>query len=257
MTDVRLKQRLDRYFNQKVQIRGPRKKEAIDIWEPVVRQILQHVKTNDGRFDFGPPLYGGSFYERTKTKAPNEFDVMLEIPSLSRSRESSDAGSTDEPSQAAGGLFSNFLGDLALGAAVGVAVGATVGAAVGVAVGATVGATVAAWDFSRTSRRPAELPNGRDDETDQLELPYGGNAVPTSYGRYDAPSTQQGWYDAPTGQYLANEPMSHPYICLGERSYITLGVKLSDLKFFPHQMEVFEITIELASLYTAGPLCHH
>lgn len=85
MSDVQLKKRLDQYFNQKVQVSRPKKKEVIAIWEPVVEEILAHVRIKDSRFSFSPLLYGGSFYERTKIKEPNEFDVMLKFLSLKRS----------------------------------------------------------------------------------------------------------------------------------------------------------------------------
>lgn len=83
MNERELRQLLDRYFNQKVQLRSKEKQKALQAWEPVVEKILKRVTEKDSRFDFRQLLYSGSYYERTKTKAPNEFDLMLEIQCLS------------------------------------------------------------------------------------------------------------------------------------------------------------------------------
>ena len=79
MNDRELGQLLNRYFNQKVQLQKEEKANALEDWEPVVRNVLTRVTQKDSRFNFKQYFYGGSYYERTKTKKPNEFDVMLEI----------------------------------------------------------------------------------------------------------------------------------------------------------------------------------
>lgn len=81
MNEQPLEQLLNRYFNKKIQLRKERKSKALSTWQPVVDKILEEVKRVDKRYDL-TPFMGGSYYERTKTKEPDEFDIMLEILSL-------------------------------------------------------------------------------------------------------------------------------------------------------------------------------
>lgn len=77
-----LKEALNRYTCNNVQIKKARKKEALNVWEEAVRRIIANVSRRDSRFEIQNVLSGGSFYERLKVKEPNEFDLMLEMKKL-------------------------------------------------------------------------------------------------------------------------------------------------------------------------------
>ncbi|XP_031548635.1 protein mab-21-like 2 [Actinia tenebrosa] len=81
MDNRELKLLLDRYFSQKVTLRQEEKRKALEVWEGVVKNILQKVEAKDPRFKL-TGVYSGSYYERAKVKEPNEFDLMLEMEKL-------------------------------------------------------------------------------------------------------------------------------------------------------------------------------
>ena len=72
-----------RSFNKKkvVQLSHTKKIGALNCWQPIVKEILDNVKKNDKRFAFRF-LPSGSYYERTKVKTPDEFDLMLVMDNL-------------------------------------------------------------------------------------------------------------------------------------------------------------------------------
>ena len=79
---------LNQFTDKYVKIRGDRKKEALDSWEPIVKNIVHYVKQKESRnsglqpFDALDTLPTGSYYERAKVKEPDEFDLMLVMGNL-------------------------------------------------------------------------------------------------------------------------------------------------------------------------------
>ena len=73
---------LNLFIENNVQFRHDRKKEALKFWQPIVEEILDYVETEDNRFASLQTFYHGSYYDRTKVKEPNEFDLMLVMGKL-------------------------------------------------------------------------------------------------------------------------------------------------------------------------------
>ena len=82
MSEQNLNTILNRFTANIVQLRQQRKIEALNCWEPIVKEILEYVKTNDDRFSALQILPTGSYYERAKVKEPDEFDLMLIMDNL-------------------------------------------------------------------------------------------------------------------------------------------------------------------------------
>ena len=55
------------------------KTKALECWQPIVKAIVDYVKRTDDRFASLRTFPTGSYYEGTKVKEPNEFDLMLVI----------------------------------------------------------------------------------------------------------------------------------------------------------------------------------
>lgn len=81
MTDQKVRTRLNKYFEDKVQLDKQERSAALAVWEDAVKKIISDVKSKDARFDLDL-FSSGSFYERAKVKKPNEFDLMLGIKNL-------------------------------------------------------------------------------------------------------------------------------------------------------------------------------
>ena len=73
---------LNRFTNKTVLLRSERKTEALKSWEPIVKNILDRVKAKDKRFASLQTFPHGGYYERTKVKEPDEFDLMLVMDNL-------------------------------------------------------------------------------------------------------------------------------------------------------------------------------
>ena len=73
---------LNRFTSNNVLLRSIRKTEALNSWEPIVKKILDGVKAKDKRFASLQTFPYGSYYERTKVKEPDEFDLMLVMDNL-------------------------------------------------------------------------------------------------------------------------------------------------------------------------------
>ena len=73
---------LNRFTNSNVVLRKRLKTDALEHWEPIVNRVVQKVKESDDRFSKMQILRTGSYYERTKVDAPDEFDLMLVVENL-------------------------------------------------------------------------------------------------------------------------------------------------------------------------------
>lgn len=58
------------------------KTKALECWQPIVKDIVDYVKRSDDRFASLRTFPTGSYYEGTKVKEPNEFDLMLVMEDL-------------------------------------------------------------------------------------------------------------------------------------------------------------------------------
>ena len=73
---------LNRFTATNVKLRQSEKTEALDLWQPIVRNIVEKVKERDARFARIQILPTGSYYERAKVGEPDEFDLMLVMDNL-------------------------------------------------------------------------------------------------------------------------------------------------------------------------------
>lgn len=73
---------LNRFINNNVQLRQTEKTEALNVWQPIVQNIVEVVKQSDERFARLQILPTGSYYERSKVGEPDEFDLMLVMENL-------------------------------------------------------------------------------------------------------------------------------------------------------------------------------
>lgn len=68
---------LNSFTTKCVQLRRERKTEALKCWKPIVEDILGYVKTRKECFAALQIFNSGSYYEKTKVREPDEFDLML------------------------------------------------------------------------------------------------------------------------------------------------------------------------------------
>ena len=73
---------LNWYTERKVKTRREMKTKALECWQPIVKAIVDYVKRTDDRFASLRTFPTGSYYEGTKVKEPNEFDLMLVMEDL-------------------------------------------------------------------------------------------------------------------------------------------------------------------------------
>ena len=73
---------LNWYTERKVKTRREMKTKALKYWKPIVKAIVDYVKRTDDRFASLRTFPTGSYYEGTKVKEPNEFDLMLVMEDL-------------------------------------------------------------------------------------------------------------------------------------------------------------------------------
>ena len=83
MSNPNLNNILNRYTERNVKIRREMKTKALECWQPIVKAIVEYVKRTDDRFASLRTFPTGSYYEGTKVKEPNEFDLMLVMEDLS------------------------------------------------------------------------------------------------------------------------------------------------------------------------------
>ena len=83
MSNTNLDHFLHCYTEHNVKTRREMKTKALECWQPIVRSIIKDVKRTDDRFASLRTFSTGSFYEGTKVKNPNEFDLMLVMEDLS------------------------------------------------------------------------------------------------------------------------------------------------------------------------------
>ncbi|KAL9955282.1 hypothetical protein ACROYT_G036584 [Oculina patagonica] len=68
---------LNSFTTKCVQLRRERKTEALNCWKPIVEDILGYVKRKKECFAALQIFNSGSYYEKTKVREPDEFDLML------------------------------------------------------------------------------------------------------------------------------------------------------------------------------------
>ncbi|XP_073246852.1 cyclic GMP-AMP synthase-like receptor 1 [Porites lutea] len=73
---------LNWYTERNVKTRREMKTKALECWQPIVKEIVDYVKSTDDRFASLRTFPTGSYYERAKAKEPNEFDLMLVMEDL-------------------------------------------------------------------------------------------------------------------------------------------------------------------------------
>ena len=75
---------LNRFTDTNVKLRQTEKTEALNLWQPIVTNIVEKVKASerDTRFARIQILPTGSYYERAKVGEPDEFDLMLVMDNL-------------------------------------------------------------------------------------------------------------------------------------------------------------------------------
>ena len=73
---------LNRFTDKNIKLRQTEKTEALNLWQPIVRNIVENVKRRDDRFATIQILPTGSYYERAKVGEPDEFDLMLVMDNL-------------------------------------------------------------------------------------------------------------------------------------------------------------------------------
>ena len=73
---------LNWYTERNVKTRREMKTKALECWQPIVKEIVDYVKRTDDRFASLRTFPTGSYYEGTKVKEPNEFDLMLVMEDL-------------------------------------------------------------------------------------------------------------------------------------------------------------------------------
>lgn len=73
---------LNRFTDKNIKLRQTEKTEALNLWQPIVGNIVENVKTRDDRFATIEILPTGSYYERAKVGEPDEFDLMLVMDNL-------------------------------------------------------------------------------------------------------------------------------------------------------------------------------
>ena len=73
---------LNRFTATNVKLRQSEKTEALNLWQPIVTNIVEKVKERDVRFARIQILPTGSYYERAKVGEPDEFDLMLVMDNL-------------------------------------------------------------------------------------------------------------------------------------------------------------------------------
>ena len=73
---------LNRFTNTNVKLRQTEKTEALNLWQPIVTNIVEKVKERHARFARIQILPTGSYYERAKVGEPDEFDLMLVMDNL-------------------------------------------------------------------------------------------------------------------------------------------------------------------------------
>ena len=73
---------LNRFTDANVKLRQSEKTEALDLWQPIVGNIVEKVKERDARFARIQIFPTGSYYERAKVGEPDEFDLMLVMDNL-------------------------------------------------------------------------------------------------------------------------------------------------------------------------------
>lgn len=72
---------LNQYYESKIKINRSEREAALEVWQKLVKEILDEVERVDARFSL-TMLYTGSFYERMKTQSPDEFDLMLVLDKI-------------------------------------------------------------------------------------------------------------------------------------------------------------------------------
>lgn len=72
---------LNQYYESKIKINRSEREAALEVWQKLVKEILDEVQRVDARFSL-TMLYTGSFYERMKTQSPDEFDLMLVLDKI-------------------------------------------------------------------------------------------------------------------------------------------------------------------------------
>ena len=77
----RLNRVLNRFTTDNVQLRQTEKKQALELWQPIVKHIVGYVQ-RDARFAKIQIFRTGSYYERAKVGEPDEFDLMLVMDNL-------------------------------------------------------------------------------------------------------------------------------------------------------------------------------
>lgn len=83
MSNKNLDNILHCYTEHNVKTRREMKTKALECWQPIVRSIIKDVKRTDDRFASLRTFSTGSYYEGTKVKNSNEFDLMLVMEDLS------------------------------------------------------------------------------------------------------------------------------------------------------------------------------
>ena len=88
----------------KVQLRRNRKTEALEYWQRFVTDIINSVKRSDSRFANLRIFHTGSYYDGSKVRKPDEFDMMLVMDNLELNGEpygeDEDDGMSDPPTGA-------------------------------------------------------------------------------------------------------------------------------------------------------------
>lgn len=98
---------LNQFTDDYVKLRRERRKEALNVWQPIVNSIVADVKRRDqlGRFAKLRILPTGSYYERAKVGEPDEFDLMLVMDNLELDGDPYDSGENDGLSEPPTGIY--------------------------------------------------------------------------------------------------------------------------------------------------------
>ena len=99
---------LNHFTSKKVTLRKSEKREALHFWEPIVKDILEHVKKKDIRFAGMEMQFKGSYYERCKVGEPDEFDLMLVMKNLELNGDPYDDNEDDGMSEPPTGRDTNY-----------------------------------------------------------------------------------------------------------------------------------------------------
>lgn len=101
---------LNQFTDDYVKLRRERRREALNVWQPIVNAIVADVKRRDqlGRFAKLRILPTGSYYERAKVGEPDEFDLMLVMDNLELDGDPYDSGENDGLSEPPTGIYFIF-----------------------------------------------------------------------------------------------------------------------------------------------------